>query len=78
MRKDCSEIVCEEKANLTRLKRVRRKEGGLGSDSLWKGHSEARSVCEKMEERWFWNEESYRSHVKKGEEIVRCIIFFSK
>lgn len=44
-------MVCEEKANLTRLKRVRRKEGVMGSESLWKGHSEARSVCEKMEEK---------------------------
>lgn len=59
------EIVCEEKANLTRLKRVRRKEGGLGSDSLWKGHSEARSVCEKMDERWFWNEELQESYEER-------------
>lgn len=56
VRKDCLEMICEEKANLTRLKRVRRKARGLGSDNLWKMHSEARSVCEKMEERWFWNE----------------------
>lgn len=51
MRKDCLEIVCEEKEIVTRLKRVRRKEGVVGSDSLWKRHREARRGCEKMEEK---------------------------
>lgn len=32
----------------------------------------------KWKKRWIWNEESYRSHVKKGEESVTYIYFFSK
>lgn len=44
-------MVCEEKEIVTRLKRVRRKEGVMGSDSLWKRHSEARRGCEKTGEK---------------------------
>lgn len=69
-------VPLEKRATLTRLKRVKRKEGVEGSGSLWKGFMRVRKrsvSLRKWNKRWFWNEQSCRTHTKERRKIVMLI-----